>query len=186
MEVSSLLGQTCARTLHQGGLSPDLTHHDFTMLLVELGLSPSDGEVRKVPTAPKSEGQKNAAKHDHFSGQWWEMWWILGGPPSSPSTRIIMSHDPPPPRDTSLATYPGHRHLVGLHVEVGGPHLIQGSIVQLLQAKTPEWVTWMQTGATGGCGGSQVTTCDQEDIERDLIFLILEGNYGGDLTMGNG
>lgn len=79
MGVSSLLGQTCARSLLQAGLSPDLAHHAVTMLSLVLGLSPSDEEVGKVPPAPASlEGQKNAAKHHHFSGQWWEMWWVWG------------------------------------------------------------------------------------------------------------
>ena len=108
--------------------------------------------------------------------------------PKSPSTRIATSHLPPPPRDISSAPYPGHWHLVGLYIEVGCPHLIQGSIVQLLQGEMLEWVIWMRAGATRGCGGSQTTMCDKAEVERDLISLcnFLEGNYGGAIIVGNG
>lgn len=118
------------------GLSSPVSHHTVTMLSLELELSPGDGDVgwvhlqhdsrvRKtqhtITTSPLSGGERCDG-----SGE---------GPPRNPSTQIAISHHPPPPQDTSSAPYPGHWHLVGLYVEVRGPHLIQGSIVQFLQGE---------------------------------------------------
>lgn len=72
---------------------------------------------------------------------------------------------------TSSASYPCHWHLVGLHIEMGCPHLIQSPIVQFLQGQTSKEVIWPCTWIMKNHEGKWAIACGPEEYDGDAISL---------------